>query len=123
LDGITMNRDRLFADAKALALKMAADGYKPPAPVELRLPGASGRAALLLAVEGFALQGLALKHDVTVATALAGVLSGGATDMLDTVSEDQICNLEKEAFLSLVRKEPTLARMETMLETGKPLRN
>ncbi len=57
-DGITMNRDRLLADAKALALKMVAAGYKPPDPVELRLPGATARAALKLAVDGYALQGL-----------------------------------------------------------------
>ena len=42
-DGITMNRDRLLADAKARALKMLADGYQPPKPAELRLPGPSGR--------------------------------------------------------------------------------
>ena len=51
-DGITMNRDRLLADAKAKALALA-DGYQPPEPPELRLPGPTGRAALELAVDGF----------------------------------------------------------------------
>ena len=122
-DGITMNRDRLLADAKALALKLSADGYKPPDPVQFHLPGPTARAALKLAIDGFALQGLALPHDVVVAGHLADVLSGGATDIVDALGEDRICELEKKAFMALVRTEPTLARMEAMLANGKPLRN
>jgi 3-hydroxyacyl-CoA dehydrogenase len=122
-DGITMNRDRLLADAKALALKMVAAGYKPPDPVELRLPGATARAALKLAVDGYALQGLAFPHDIIVAGQLANVLSGGDTDMMDTVDEDRVMKFEKRAFMALVKTEPTLDRMEAMLADGKPLRN
>jgi 3-hydroxyacyl-CoA dehydrogenase len=122
-DGITMNRDRLLADAKALALKLSAEGYKPPDPVKFHLPGPTARAALGLAIDGFALQGLALPHDVVVAGHLADVLSGGATDIMDTIDEDRICELEKKAFMSLIRTEPTLARMEAVLANGKPLRN
>lgn len=122
-DRITMNRDRLLADAKARALELLAAGYKPPVPVELRLPGPTGRTALGLAVDGFAKQGKALPHDVTVSSALAEVLTGGATDMTEIVTEDQIQKLEKKAFLTLLRTGPTLARMEAMLTTGKPLRN
>jgi 3-hydroxyacyl-CoA dehydrogenase len=122
-DGITMNRDRLLADAKARALKMVADGYKLPEPIQLRLPGPTARAALGLAIDSFALQGLALPHDVVVASQLAMILSGGTTDMQDLTEEDQIMALEKKAFMKLVKTGPTLARMETVLATGKPLRN
>jgi 3-hydroxyacyl-CoA dehydrogenase len=122
-DGITMNRDRLLHDAKLRALKMVADGYRPPEPVELRLPGPTARAALELAVDGYAMQGLALPHDVTVTRHLARVLSGGSTDITEAVSEDQIMALERTAFMALVRTEPTLARIDHMLSTGKPLRN
>jgi len=100
-----------------------ADGYKPPEPMQLHLPGPTARAALRLAIDGFALQGIALPHDVVVAGHLANVLSGGATDMLDEISEDQVMALEKKAFMALVKTGPTLARMETILATGKPLRN
>jgi 3-hydroxyacyl-CoA dehydrogenase len=89
----------------------------------LRLPGPTGRTALQLAVEGFALQGKALPHDVTVSDALAEVLSGGKTDVTEIVTEDQLSKLEKKAFMTLLRTGPTLARMEHMLSTGKPLRN
>ncbi len=121
-DGITMNRDRLLADAKALALKLA-DNYKSPQPVDLRLPGPSGFAALKMAIQSYAQQGLALPHDVTVSTHLAKVLSGNGTDHAEVVSEDRIMELEKQEFMKLVKQEPTLSRMEVMLATGKPLRN
>jgi len=122
-DGITMNRDRLLADAKARALKMLADGYQPPKPAELRLPGPTGKTGLNLVVHGFALQGKALPHDVVVSDALAEVLSGGKTDMTEIVTEDHVTKLERAAFMKLVKTEGTLARMEHMLTTGKPLRN
>ncbi|HVT50125.1 MAG TPA: 3-hydroxyacyl-CoA dehydrogenase, partial [Dongiaceae bacterium] len=95
----------------------------PPEPRELRLPGPTAATALKLAVDGFRLQGKALPHDVTVSNALAEVLSGGATDMTVPITEDQVQKLEKKAFLALLHTGPTLARMEHMLSTNKPLRN
>ena len=75
-DGVTMNRDRLLADAKARVLALA-EGYRPPQPAEFRLPGPGGRVALELAVDGFAAQGKATPHDVVVSKAVARVLTGG----------------------------------------------
>lgn len=122
-DGVTMNRDRLLADAKARALELVAAGYRPPEPVELALPGPSGRAALDMAVAGFRASGAATPHDAVVAGALARVLTGGDTDPTESVREEELSRLEREAFLALVRTPATLARIEHMLETGKPLRN
>ncbi len=122
-DGISMNRDRLLADAKAKALALLAAGYQPPKPAELRLPGPSGRTGLNLVVDGFAKQGKALPHDVVVSDALAEVLSGGKTDLTEIVTEDHVTKLERAAFMKLVKTDATLARMEHMLTTGKPLRN
>ncbi len=121
-DGITMNRDRLLAAAKARALALA-EGYQPPEPPEFRLPGASARAALALAVHNFRLAGKATEHDAVVAAALAEVLSGGATDVTEVLDEDRLLALEREAFVRLLHEPATVARIEHMLETGKPLRN
>jgi 3-hydroxyacyl-CoA dehydrogenase len=121
-DGITMNRNRLLADAKAKALALV-DGYKPPEQREIVLPGPSGRVALDQAVAGFAKIGMATKHDIVVSGELAQVLTGGNTDLVDTVKEAKILELEREAFLRLLKTSATLARIEHMLETGKPLRN
>jgi 3-hydroxyacyl-CoA dehydrogenase len=121
-DGITMNRDRLLADAKAKALAMV-EGYAPPDKIEIALPGPTARVALEMAVNDLRLKGTATAHDQVVARQLAGVLSGGATDITESVSDDNLLKLEREAFMTLVRQPATLARMEHMLETGKPLRN
>ena len=121
-DGITMNRDRLLADAKARALAMT-DGYQPPTPPTFRLPGESGRVALGMAAEGFHKKGLATDYDMVVSDALAEVLTGGEADLVDVVSEGDLLALERAVFMKRVRDPRTLARIETMLETGKPLRN
>jgi 3-hydroxyacyl-CoA dehydrogenase len=122
-DGITFNRDRLLADAKAKALELAAN-YTPPEPAELILPGPTGKASLDFAVRDLSAKGLATPHDVVVAGALAEVLTGGpGADMTEPLSEDDVLKLEREAFMRLVRTDATLARMEHTLETGKPLRN
>ncbi|AIQ91522.1 3-hydroxyacyl-CoA dehydrogenase/enoyl-CoA hydratase family protein [Methylobacterium oryzae] len=121
-DGITMNRDRLLADAKARALSLVA-GYAPPKPVPLTLPGSAGGLALRMAAEGFARRGIATKHDLVVSGELASVLSGGEADILDTLDEDAILELERDSFMRLVRTEATLDRFESVLETGRPVRN
>ena len=121
-DVIVMNRDRVLAEAidKVHALST---GYVPPEPPVFNLPGPSGKAALALAVGEFARTGKATAHDVVVADALAGVLTGGDADLTDEVGEEALLALEREAVLSLVRTEETRARIEHMLNTGKPLRN
>ena len=97
-----MNRDRVLADAKQRALSMV-DGYTPPEPPEFVLPGPSGRAGLYAAAEGFRRRGIATDHDLVVADALAEVLSGGDTDIIDTVTEQQMLDLERTAFMRLAR--------------------
>ncbi len=123
-DGITMNRDRLLFDAKQKALELAKD-YKAPEPVtDIRLPGPSGRMALDLAVADLRKSGKATPYDVVVSGAVARVLSGGdKADWTKPMSEDDLYKLEAQEFMKLVRNEGTQARVEHMLEKGKPLRN
>jgi 3-hydroxyacyl-CoA dehydrogenase len=123
-DGVTMNRDRLLADAKAKALSLAASGYKPPEPPVLALPGPTARAGLKLVVHDLVRQGKATAYDAVVADGLAEVLSGGGdADPTVETGEDALYALERRAVLGLLRRPQTLARIEHMLETGKPLRN
>jgi 3-hydroxyacyl-CoA dehydrogenase len=121
-DGITMNRDRLLADAKARALAMV-DGYQAPQPPEFRLPGESGRVGMAMAVRDFQKKGLATPYDAVVSATLAEVLTGGPADIVDTVSEAQLLELERKGFVARVKDMRTIARVEAMLTTGKPLRN
>lgn len=121
-DGITFNKDRLLADAKAKALELAAD-YTPPTAPEIRLPGPTAKAAFDLAVDGFAQQGKATPYDVVVSKKVGHILSGGNTDITVVMNEDQLLDMEREAFLELTKTTGTINRIEHMLETGKPLRN
>jgi 3-hydroxyacyl-CoA dehydrogenase len=122
-DHVTFNRERLLADAKAKALSLV-EGYKAPEPIELFLPGPSGKASLAFALRDLVAKGQATEHDSVVATELAEVLTGGAkADFTEPMSEDAILKMERAAFMRLVKTPGTLARVEHMLETGKPLRN
>ena len=88
-----------------------------------RLPGPSGKLALKMAVDSFAKMGKATKHDVVVSDVLADILTGGDVEYFDELSEDKILELERKHFMRLVRHPDSMARVEHMLETGKPLRN
>ncbi len=119
---ISMNRARVLADAKQLCLSMA-ENYQPPQPATIRLPGATAKVAMMMAVDGFIASGKATPHDAVVCRVLAHVLSGGETDMADELTEQQLLDLEYEGFMELIKTRGTLDRIEHMLATGKPLRN
>ncbi|MDJ0278215.1 3-hydroxyacyl-CoA dehydrogenase NAD-binding domain-containing protein [Sphingomonas sp. 2R-10] len=121
-DGITMNRDRLLADAKAKALALV-EGYVAPEPPVFRLPGAGGRVAIADTVKSFRAKGMATPYDEVVAGRLAQVLTGGEADLVDVVSEDALLTLEREQFAESMRDTRTQERIEHVLKTGKPLRN
>ncbi len=122
-DGITMNRERLLADAKAKALALVEAGYTPPKAEPISLPGPTAAAALKLQVDGLVATGKASLHDALVASHLARAVTGGDTDITETVTEDDLNKLEFEAFAGLIREPYTVDRIEHMLETGRPLRN
>jgi 3-hydroxyacyl-CoA dehydrogenase len=120
--GITMNRRRVLADAKERCLTLS-ENYTPPEPPIFSLPGASGKAALMMALEGYRDQGKATPHDMVVGEALATVLTGGNCQPTDELTEQHVLDLEHDLFMQLVKTEGTMARIEHMLETNKPLRN
>ncbi|MFZ4541629.1 MAG: 3-hydroxyacyl-CoA dehydrogenase/enoyl-CoA hydratase family protein, partial [Rickettsiales bacterium] len=120
--GITMNRRRVLADAKARALELA-QNYVPPEKRTIRLPGETGYVALKLAVDSFRKNGKATPHDETVSLALARVLTGGDTDITREVTEQDLLDLEHEMFMELCKTTETRDRIAAMLNTSKPLRN
>jgi len=123
-DSVTMNRNRLLYDAKKKALEMV-EGYTAPVQRDdIRLSGASGKYALDMAVADLVKTGKATPYDVVVCESLARVLSGGDKgDWTNPMKEDDILKLERDEFMKLARRPETLARIEHMLDTGKPLRN
>ena len=122
-DLISMNRDRQVADAKATALALVRAGYHPPAPPEIRVLGEGFLSAAKLAVHMMVRGGYATEHDAVVASKLAFVLAGGSITAPQTVSEQYVLDLEREAFVSLAGERKTQERIAHTLKTGKPLRN
>ena len=123
-DTITMNRDRLIADAKAVALERAREGYRPPAPrTAIPVGGGGVLAALKLGVHLAWRAGRISDHDALVGRTLATILAGGSLPHQTTVSEQYLLDLEREAFLKLCGEAKTLERIQYTLKTGKTLRN
>jgi 3-hydroxyacyl-CoA dehydrogenase len=121
-DRVTMNPDRLIGDAKELALSLA-PGYTPPPRAQVKIGGEAVFALLKLGVWTYRQGGYISDYDVIVLEKLAHVLSGGRLTGEQTVSEQYLLDLEREAFLSLCGNLKTQERMQYTLKTGKPLRN
>jgi len=122
-DPISMNRDRQIADAKQTALAMARAGYHPPAPADIRVLGEEFYALAKLAIHGMVRGEFATEFDGVVARKLAYILAGGSITVAQTVPEQYILDLEREAFVSLCGERKTQERIAHTLKTGKPLRN
>jgi 3-hydroxyacyl-CoA dehydrogenase len=120
-DRITMNRDLLIADAKARVLDLAPD-YVAPQMRSIRAMGKEALGNLNYALFAFQEAGQASAHDVRIGSEVAYILAGGDGPPRD-VTEQDILELEREAFLKLLGTNETQARIKYMLETGKPLRN
>jgi 3-hydroxyacyl-CoA dehydrogenase len=124
VDAITMNRERLMADAKALALERVREGYRPPAPrTAIPVGGDAVLAPLKLGVHLAWRAGRLSDHDALIGRTLAGILAGGSLAHQTTVSEQYLLDLEREAFLKLCGERKTLERIQHTLKTGKTLRN
>jgi 3-hydroxyacyl-CoA dehydrogenase len=122
-DRIVINRDHLLTDAKKEVLHLAATGYRPPAPELIYAPGRDMYGAMKIGAWSFKEGKYITEYDAHIATKLAHVMAGGCLTKPQWVSEQYILDLEREAFLSLCGEEKTQARMWSLLQTGKPLRN
>ena len=123
-DSVTMNRERLMADAKAKALERVREGYHAPAPrTAIPVGGESVTAALNLGVHLMWRAGRASDHDKLIGQKLAHIFGGGNLPHPATVTEQYLLDLEREAFMSLLGEPKTLERIQHTLKTGKPLRN
>jgi len=122
-DPVSMNRERLIADAKALALDRVREGYQAPAPEQIIVGGENLEAALKLGVHLAWRSGRATDHDAVVGRTLAHIVAGGSLAHATPVTEQYMLDLEREGFLKLCGERKTLERIQHTLKTGKPLRN
>jgi len=122
-DKVEINRDQQLWTAKRMAIAMAEEGYTPPLPKKLALPGREGLATLEMMLHNMKLTHWISSHDEKIARHLGNILTGGDTTINDPVDEQTILDLEREAFLSLCGEPKTQDRISYMLVNNKPLRN
>ncbi|HYJ89690.1 MAG TPA: enoyl-CoA hydratase/isomerase family protein, partial [Pyrinomonadaceae bacterium] len=124
IDSISMNGDRLIADAKQEVLNLVASGYVPPVErTDILVLGEAAQSAMKLALHMMKRGGYISDHDELIGKKLANIMGGGNLNHQTLVSERYLLDLEREAFVSLCGERKTQERIAAMLKTGKPLRN
>ena len=124
IDDVSINADRRIFDAKNKVISLYNDGYTMPVQKsDIKVLGRQALGAMYAGINGMWRAKYATDHDVTVAKKLAYVMCGGDLSTQTEVSEQYLLDLEREAFLSLTGEKKTLERIQSVLKTGKPLRN
>ena len=122
-DRIVFNRDHLIGEAKKDVLKLIDEGYAPPLKRKIKVMGQAAQGMVNAEISNMLSGKFISDYDAFLAKKIAYVLSGGDVRDNAEVGEDVILTLEREAFVDLLKEEKTMARIEHMLSTGKPLRN
>jgi 3-hydroxyacyl-CoA dehydrogenase len=123
-DRITINKDRQIAEGKAAVLELFDAGYTMPAhATNIKVQGRTGLALFMAGVHGMKMGNYISEHDQKIALKIANVMCGGDLTSPQTVSEQYLLDLEREAFVSLTGEKKTLERIQSILTGGKPLRN
>ncbi|AII51536.1 3-hydroxyacyl-CoA dehydrogenase/enoyl-CoA hydratase family protein [Hymenobacter sp. APR13] len=123
-DEVVVNSNRVLAQAKAAAIELAEDGYTQPLQkTNIKVQGKGALGMFLTGVHAMKEGRYISDHDVKIANKLAYIMCGGDLSSPTEVSEQYLLDLEREAFLSLTGERKTLERIQSILTTGKPLRN
>lgn len=124
IDEVSMNQSRRIGDAKKSVINIYDGGYTMPVQrTDIKVLGRSGLGMLYAGINGMWRGNYITEHDVKIAKKLAYVMCGGDLSEATIVSEQYLLNLEREAFLSLCGEKKTLERIQSVLKTGKPVRN
>ena len=121
---ISMNRNRLLADAKAKAIELADAGYtKPVQRTDIKVLGKQGLGIVYAGANSMYAGHFISEHDKKISEKLGYVMCGGDLSSPTEVSEQYLLDLEREAFLSLAGERKSLERIQSIITKGKPLRN
>jgi 3-hydroxyacyl-CoA dehydrogenase len=120
---INMSRDQQIYEAKQLVLSLVMNNYRPPKPAMIPVMGENFRGFVEGVIMNMRYGNFMSDYDLLVSRKVAHILSGGDCAEGTYVSEQEILDLEKEAFVSLCGEKKTQERIMYMLSNGKPLRN
>jgi len=123
-DEVVLNLNRRISEAKKAVLELSADGYTRPVPrKDIKVLGRSGLGMIFAGVNAMQAGNYISAHDALISQKLGWVMCGGDLSAPTLVSEQYLLDLEREAFLSLCGERKTLERIQSILTSGKPLRN
>ncbi len=124
IDAISMNQSRRIAEAKKSVIELFDRGYTTPVQrTDIKVLGRAGLGMLYAGINGMYRGNYITEYDVLIAKKLAYVMCGGDLSEATLVNEQYLLNLEREAFLSLCGQKKTLERLQSVLKSGKPIRN
>ena len=123
-DVMVTNAEYRIYEAKKVALGMFLTGHNPGKPrTDIPVGGVSATAAFMIAVDGMVKSGWASEHDRLIADKVAWIIGGGDRAEGQTISEQELLDMERKVFMDLLREEKTVERIQYMLMNNKPLRN
>lgn len=124
LDEVVLNSSRRITEAKRSVIELHESGYVMPVQrKDIKVLGRSALGALYSGIHGMNRAAYATDHDALVARKLAYVMCGGDLSEPTLVTEQYLLDLEREAFLSLSGERKSLERIQSVLKSGKPVRN
>lgn len=124
LDEVVPNINRRIAEAKKSVIEIYDSGYTAPVQrTDIKVLGQSALGALYSGIHAMKTANYATEHDALVAKKLAYVMCGGDLSEPTLVTEQYLLDLEREAFLSLCGEKKTLERIQSVLKSGRPIRN
>ena len=122
-DDSVMNRDKLVNNAIQTVEDMISDGYQPPVSPEITLAPFDLRDEMSAFMDKGIADGLFFAHDKTVAMTIATIVTADEDEASHHVSEDDLYDRERRAFITLAKTAPTYERISSMLDKGTPVRN
>jgi len=124
LDEVVMNQGRRIAEAKKSVIEIFDSGYTAPVQRnDIKVLGQTALGALYSGIHAMRTANYATEHDSVVAKKLAYIMCGGDLSEPTLVSEQYLLDLEREAFLSLCGEKKTLEMIQSVLKSGRPIRN
>jgi 3-hydroxyacyl-CoA dehydrogenase len=124
IDEVELDRSRLTARAKVAALALADSGYVPPRErTDIKVLGQEGLGIVHVGAHSMKSAGYISDHDQLISVKLGTVLCGGDLSAPTEVSERYLLDMERRAFCELCRERKSLERMQSLIQSGKILRN
>lgn len=124
IDEVCVNAERRIGRAKRAVLELHEQGYsKPVERTDIKVLGNKGLGIFVAGARSMESAKYISEHDRIISEEFGYVLAGGDLSAATEVSEQYLLKLERKAFLKLAMTKKSMERMQSLVTTGRPLRN